>query len=279
MLVICMGAAVYLGVKGVQELRDRKAGVDYYEQLGAQVSAATDSANAATHAPAADATFDPAADETLLPAETAEPEVLPEEITELPPLQVDFRALRKTCPDAVGWIRIGGTLIDYPVVQGKDNDFYLSHLPNGAANSGGSIMMDFGCVPNFSSDVTILHGHHMKNGAMFGDLDEYKDPEYFAAHPVIELCTPDGLYEAQIFAAYTVNARSFGYETRFSSEKAFNSYVQKAKAATPFDAGVDVEYGDRLLLLSTCNYSFKDARFIVIGKIVPVEELDPMTEK
>ena len=275
MLVVCMSAAVYLGVKGVQELRDRKAGVDYYEQLGTQIVTTAESADTA-----ACETIAPDAEETLVPGAQ---EVLPAEpdgqVVDIPRLQVDFAALRESCPDVVGWIRINDALIDYPVVQGKNNEFYLSHLPNGAANSGGSIMMDISCAADFSSDVTILHGHHMKNGAMFGDLDEYKDPEYFAAHPVIELCTPDGNYEAQIFAAYTVNAHSFGYEANFGSEKAFNSYVQKAMAATPFDAGVDVAYGDRLLLLSTCNYSFKDARFIVIGKIVPVEELDPTAEK
>jgi len=265
MLVVCMSAAVYLGVKGVQELRDRKAGVDYYEQLGAQIGVPTEVERPAPD-DMAEEIQDARESETLL----SDPDA---QIVDVPRLQVDFESLKKTCPDVVGWIRINDALIDYPVVQGKDNDYYLSHLPNGAVNSGGSIMMDTGCAADFSSDVTILHGHHMKNGAMFGDLDEYKDPAYFEAHPVIELCTPEGGYEVQIFAAYTVNAHSFGYEANFGSEAEFDAYVQKARNASPFAADVDVQYGDNLLLLSTCNYSFKNARFIVIGKIVPVEEL------
>ena len=183
------------------------------------------------------------------------------------PSAVDFDALRRRCPDAVCWISIDGTRVNYPVVQGEDNLYYLKHLPDGTANAAGSILMDAACDPLFGNDVTILHGHHMRSGAMFGSLDAYREAAYAGAHPVIRLSTPDGDWDVDVFAACTVNGATFGYTTTFADEQVFDRFVAQLKAASAFDAGVSVAYGDRLLLLSTCAYSFADARFVVAGRI------------
>ena len=183
------------------------------------------------------------------------------------PSAVDFDALLRRCPDAVCWISIDGTRVNYPVVQGEDNLYYLKHLPDGTANAAGSILMDAACDPLFGNDVTILHGHHMRSGAMFGSLDAYWEAAYAGAHPVIRLSTPDGDWDVDVFAACTVNGATFGYPTTFADEQAFDRFVAQLKAASAFDAGVSVAYGDRLLLLSTCAYSFADARFVVAGRI------------
>lgn len=183
------------------------------------------------------------------------------------PSAVDFDALLRRCPDAVCWISIDGTRVNYPVVQGEDNLYYLKHLPDGTANAAGSILMDAACDPLFGNDVTILHGHHMRSGAMFGSLDAYREAAYAGAHPVIRLSTPDGDWDVDVFAACTVDGATFGYPTTFADEQAFDRFVAQLKAASAFDAGVSVAYGDRLLLLSTCAYSFADARFVVAGRI------------
>ena len=248
MLLVCMGAAAYLGAKGLGELQERKAGSDYYARLAGAVSE-----EASTPAPS----------EEDLPAPYDAPLAAAGQRS-----AIDFDALRQTCPDAVGWIRIEGTCIDYPVVHGEDNVYYLSHLPDQTANSAGSIMMDSACDGGFGSTVSILHGHHMRSGAMFGDLDEYADEAYYRAHPVIRLLTPDGDYDVEIFAACTVNGRTFGYPTGFQDAAEFDAFVENLKSETAYDPGVTVEYGDRVLLLSTCAYSFETARFVVAGKIV-----------
>lgn len=245
-LVICMGAAAYMGYMAVSELMDRRAGTDYYAELAKTVEDAPEN-------------------ETVKLAEDG----LVENIGDFTNgTEIDFAALWETCPDVVGWIRIDGTVIDYPVVQGVNNQYYLSHLPNGAENDGGSIMMDIACEGDFSSMVSILHGHHMRSGAMFGDLDEYADAEYFAAHPVIRLMTPAGDYEVAIFAGYHVNGNTYGYHTGYSSAEAFDAFVSEAVRMSGFTADVDVEYGDRILMLSTCSYVAEDARFVVLGKII-----------
>lgn len=202
------------------------------------------------------------------PAEIAAPLREPVSEREERKSELDFEALRVTCPDVVGWIRIEGTVIDYPIVQGEDNIFYLKHLPDGTPNAAGSILMDKVNAPDFSDDVTILHGHHMHSGAMFGDIDEYKREAYYLEHPMMRLFTPDGDYDVAVFAAYSVDGATFAYPTVFSGEEGFMEFLRRAVSRTPWSANVDVRYGDRLLMLSTCAYSYENERFLVVGKIL-----------
>lgn len=251
-LVICMGAAAYMGYMAVSELLDRRAGTDYYAELAKTMEN-----------PAADAA--PAASEA--PKQTEEG--LQENSGDFRNgSEIDFEALWKNCPDVVGWIRIDGTVIDYPVVQGVNNQFYLSHLPNRAQNDAGSIMMDIASKGDFSSMVSILHGHHMSSGAMFGDLDEYADPEYFAAHPTLRLMTPQGDYDVAIFAGYHVDGNTYAYDTGYTTAEEFDAFVAEAVSKSNFKSDVDVQFGDRLLMLSTCAYVQEDARFVLLGKII-----------
>ena len=92
----------------------------------------------------------------------------PSEAVRIRPSSMDFSAIRSRCPDAVGWIRIEGTAIDYPIVQGTDNDYYLHHLADRMANASGAIMMEAMNDPLWRDMATTLHGHHMRGGAMFG---------------------------------------------------------------------------------------------------------------
>ena len=255
-LVICMGAAAYMGYMAVSELLDRRAGKDYYAELAKTME------NSAA-APAATAV----AEENEPPKQTEEG--LQENSGDFRTgSEIDFETLWKSCPDVVGWIRIDGTVIDYPVVQGVNNQFYLSHLPNRAQNDAGSIMMDIASEGDFSSMVSILHGHHMSTGAMFGDLDEYADPEYFAAHPTLRLMTPQGDYDVAIFAGYHVDGNTYGYDTGYADAEEFDKFVADAVLRSNFAADVDVQFGDRLLMLSTCAYVQEDARFVLLGKII-----------
>ena len=154
------------------------------------------------------------------------------------------------------------------MVQGEDNSFYLKHLPDGRANAAGSIMMDVSCDGKFTDQVNILHGHHMRNKSMFGGLDSYKSEEYYRAHPVLQLYTPGGDHEVAIFAAFTVSGSGFGYPTGFAAGGEFEDFVRACRDQSAFRTEVEVQWGDRLLVLSTCAYNFTGARFIVVGKIM-----------
>lgn len=261
-LIFCAGAAAALCFLAAQELGERRESKSYYETLSDALVRTTD-------APTARPT------QTAAPEgqETAAPSAEPEETPAPAGSAVDFETLRETCPDAVGWIAIEGTQIDYPVVQGSDNSFYLNHMPDGKANEAGSIMLDAACDGVFGDEINILHGHHMKNHSMFGGLDDYKQEAYYWEHPVLWLYTPAGDFEVAIFAAYTVDGEAFGYPTAFRSDEEFERFLKQAREKSAFHADVDVQRGDRLLLLSTCSYSFESERLLVVGKII-----DPATE-
>ena len=286
-LLASLAGAGFLGYLGVTELLEGKAGSDFYADLAS--AARVETTPVPTPAPTGTPTPVPAltvADtpSPLQPAGPDAPEQLapeePEELLTLPtpepaatPRQsaMDFAALRQTCPDLVGWIRLEDSIIDYPVVQGEDNDYYLYHLADGTENKSGAIMMDVANAPDFTDAVTILHGHHMRGGAMSGHLSDYKKESYYRTHPVLQLFTPEGDYDVAVFAACTVNGYTFGYPVSFVDETEFDNFVRKAVSSTPYETGVSVRYGDRLLVLSTCAYSFEGARYVVMGKILEPE--------
>lgn len=264
-----------MGYMGFAELRERQRGEEFYANLAASVGNGAENYNKAD---VIDAVLQPeettasgalAPDETGLHSETESAQTVQE--PGVNQSEIDFQALWQTCPDVVGWLRIEDSGIDYPIVLGEDNDFYLHHLPDGTENKAGSIMMDEANTGLFLETINILHGHHMRNGSMFGSLDDYNDEEYYRTHSTIRLYTPAGDYNVAVFAAYTVNGYTFGYPTSFDDEAEFEQFIRKAVSATSYKTGVEVEYGDRILMLSTCAYSYNGARYVVMGKILEPE--------
>lgn len=261
-LLLCIAGAAYLGYLGVMELMETRQGSEFYAGLAASVEDAPTGKSAEQTEEQIDA------EATEEPSDAADEQ----DVDQSSQSGIDFEALWQSCPDVVGWIRLEDSMIDYPIVLGEDNDFYLYHLPDGTENKAGSIMMDQANTGTFREEVNILHGHHMRSGSMFGRLADYKSEEYFEAHRTMHLFTPNGDYEVQVFAAYTVNGYTFGYPTSFEDETAFTQFIRKAVSATPYETGVEVEYGDRILLLSTCDYAYDGARYVVMGKIVKQEK-------
>ena len=193
-----------------------------------------------------------------------------EELT-IRPSSMDFAPIQQMCPDLVGWLRIDGTVIDYPIVKGPDDEYYLHHLADRKPNSNGAIMMEAENDPLWRDMITTLHGHHMRSGAMFGDLADYSKEGYYEEHPVAWVYTPLGDFQAQIFAACVVDPYQYGYPIYLPEEK-FDALIDQFRKDTPFTAPVDVAYGDRLLVLSTCEYTFHNARYVVMAKLVPWPE-------
>lgn len=281
MLLVSMSASVVLAGLGVHGYREHMAGTSYYSGLSTGLKSAT---AAPTAEPTAAPTATPKKPSMLftpLPREGAaqrENEIAATAAPAAPAQKkqrtsaLDFAALRETCPDVVGWVTIPDTVIDYPIVHGEDNDFYLTHLPDRTKNAAGSIMMDVANSGDFTDDVSILHGHHMRSGAMFGDLELYKKEAYYKEHPMMRLFTPDGDYDVAIFAAYSVDGSTFAYPTNFTGEEGFSEFYHRATTRTPYKTDVEVAYGDRMLMLSTCAYSYDYERFLVVGKILPPED-------
>ena len=164
------------------------------------------------------------------------------------------------------WIQCEGTPIDYPVMQGTDNEYYLYHLPDGTPNGLGSIFMDYQNDPGLQDDNTILYGHHMQNGSMFASIDQYKDQSYFNQHPSLTLSTPEETYRVDLFAGY-VGEGSKPLPIHFGTEGEYSSFIQEVKEKSTFESNMEVTVQDHILTMVTCDYDFSDARYILFGKI------------
>ena len=187
-----------------------------------------------------------------------------------PVRQVDFASLQARNSDVIGWIYSPNTKIDYPVVKGMDNEFYLYHTFDGTENANGSIFMDTNCRPDFSQHNTILYGHHMNDGSMFASLADYKQAGFYDKHPVLYYYTPNQNYLLEVFCAFVTGPDSDVYTFNFSSDQEFQRYLESWRSRSNFDTDVEVGGSDRIMTLSTCTYEYEDARYVVMCKIVPI---------
>ena len=206
-------------------------------------------------------TEEPRPSATTAPSEGTEPSS-DEDFTNWP--TVDFAALREINPDIVAWIYIEGTEINYPVVQGEDNSFYLKHLFDGEWNGAGCIFLNYQNNADFSDRHSILYGHHMKNGTMFTDLEKYKEQDFFDEHPFGLLVTPDKNYKIEFFSGYVVAAHESAWRIDFTDAE-FETWLQNAVDQSCFSSEIIPGTSDNILTLSTCSYEFDDARFVLLG--------------
>lgn len=182
---------------------------------------------------------------------------------------INFDELKKENPDTVGWIRIDGTRIDYPIVQGTDNDFYLHHDFYGGESVGGAIYLDFESQKDFVGRNNILYGHHMKNGTMFKDVNFYKESEFFKEHQYFSIYTPDREIRLKAVACYYGEARPIVRKTRFGTQESFDSFVKEMME--PCSYKEETKFPARTLYtLVTCSYEINDARTFLFA--VEVDE-------
>lgn len=184
---------------------------------------------------------------------------------------VDFSALEKINPDVVAWLTSEGTEIDYPVVLGTDNDYYLRHLVTGERNKLGAIFMDYRNHGDFSDRNTILYGHNMKDGSMFSSLTKYKDQSYYDSLPAMVLYTPGVDFKIELFAGIIVDGNQESVRFDFKDAQDFQSYVDSLKKASSFESNTVVTADDRIITLCTCSYEFNNARYALFGKLTPIK--------
>ena len=141
-------------------------------------------------------------------------------------------------PDVIAWIDIPGLSISYPVVQGTDNAYYLHHLFTGEYNSSGSIFADWHNQPDFADPNTIVYGHNMKNGSMFGTLSHYQDQALWEENPYFYLYVPGKVMEYQIFSCYAGYVGSEAYTYAFPEADDFQNFLGKIRSYAGYDTGV-----------------------------------------
>lgn len=192
------------------------------------------------------------------------------------PASIDFAKLSSENPDVIAWIYQPKTGINYPVVQGQDNEYYLDHLINGKKNKYGSVFADSRIEGPLLGPETILYGHNMKDGTMFGSLNSYKRQKYYEENPNFYLYTADGsIYVLKALGGMTVPADSDYYE--ISKSGGDNRFlVEQFTSGSTFNASLDAisesyRLGDdlKLVMLSTCTGNSM-RRYVVLTSMVPL---------
>ncbi len=178
---------------------------------------------------------------------------------------VSFEALEAINPDIAAWILVPETRLSYPVVQGKDNEYYLNHLFSGEINGSGCPFFDFRTSPDFTDFHMIIYGHHMKNGTMFAALENYKDQDFYEKNPAFWLLTPEAAWKLEIFSAYVADEQDNAWKLDFSGEQEREAWLQAVTEKSLISCRIAPETEDQVVTLSTCTYDFENARLVVHG--------------
>lgn len=197
---------------------------------------------------------------------------VPPETTATPTILPEYAALYLQNDDMVGWIEIEGTKLNYPVLQTPDEkDFYLHRDFNKEQSKHGAIYVQENCDVWTPSDNVVIYGHNMKDGSMFATLLKYRKQEYWEEHRYIYFNTLLERHTYEVVAVFKTSAtvgKGFDYHLFVDAEDEaeFNEYIAQIKKLDYYDTGVDAEYGDKLITLSTCEYTLTNGRLVVVAK-------------
>ena len=193
-----------------------------------------------------------------------------------PPITVDFAKLKSVNPDVVGWIYMEAlTDINYPVVKGEDNETYLHTTYEKNYNFAGTIFVDYENSGDFSDCNTLVYGHNMKNGSMFGQLKKFaQDQETYNKSKYFWILTPEKNYRYQIISAYTTGVNSDTYTLFKGPGEEFEKYLQTIKGYSEIKTeDTDLTIKDKIVTLSTCTGN-ESTRFVVQGKMINSEAVE-----
>lgn len=233
-------------------------------------------AQSATVAPATVPTeTEPVPETTEAPTEPPEPVWIPAPVEEDDTLSalasIDLNALREINPDVVGWIHIPNSQINYPLMQGEDNQFYLEHTWEGNENPYGSIFLEWRSSPDLTDFNTVLYGHNMANGSMFGGLSQYAYQWFWEWNRYIYIVTDEGVLRYEIFSSYLADIHSDTYRIRFSGAEEREAFIAAALENSQIATSLTPRPTDRIITLSTCTGMGYESRRVVHAylKMIP----------
>lgn len=243
-LILALGVFLFSAVKLVQIFLEYKEGTDEYNRVREYVTAIPE-------------------EEEQEEENNTEGEEVQEEKPQAP--QVDWEGLLAKNKNVIGWIQIEGTEISYPIMKGTDNSYYLKHTFEGNYNIAGSIFVDYMNSSDFEDCNTLIYGHNMKNGSMFGMLRKHFKDEASVPGKYIWVCTPQQNYRYEIFSSHVVDAAGEVYTLFPEAGEPFAEYLEHMVQQSMVDYKVPVTKDDKIITLSTCTGN--DAtRFVVQAK-------------
>ena len=206
-------------------------------------------------------------------AEEAEDEENDKPVVSQVPIQVDWAYLQSVNSDVVGWLYCPGTVINYPVVQTNNNDFYLKHGFDQQSNTSGTLFADKDSVAGIVQSNFIIYGHNMKDNSMFGSVAKYVDKSYYEENPVMYYLTPNGNYRVDLIGCHIVESTAENYPLYFSSITDYQNYLDRISPSFFWINKEAMSTDYQLMSLSTCSYTsgYSDPRLLVHGVMVPIE--------
>ena len=210
--------------------------------------------------------------------ETKETEEMTEKTNEVENKETErmlkVKELQKENADIVGWLEIENTSINYPVLQGEDNEYYMTHNYKKEKSKNGSIFLNKDYDWNIPSSNLLMYGHNLGNGTMFQELLKYSSENFYKEHPVINFATENedaeyeiiSVFKSRVYYKSEQNVFRYYYFINANTEEEYNNYVENAKKASIYEIEPTAKYGDQLITLSTCSYHVKDGRFAVVGR-------------
>ncbi len=185
-------------------------------------------------------------------------------------LSSEIKALNATYQDAVAWLKIPGTVIDYPIFYSSDNDRYLRHDRDNNATDWGEPFLDYRCnIQNIGkTSAFIIYGHNSETNDNFTPLVNYKRPDFFNTHKQIEFSDVNGNHTWEIFSIYVTDSNDFYIKTEFNSDTEFANFFNDRKNMSIYNTGLSISESDTVLTLSTCDYTKTDGRLVIHAKLI-----------
>ena len=271
-IIVLIAVIIFSAYKIYEVLYDYTACDNTYKEIAQEATTIYENASGSTDSAATDTTDD--SNETDITAaagtDAAEQSNYDESADNAIAMSVDFDVLSAINGDIIGWIYSPGTQLNYPIVQGDDNDYYLSHLSDKTDGKSGAVFVDYRNNA-FADTNTVVYGHNMKNGSMFGALVDYKDQSYYEEHPVIYIFAPGQTYELRLICGAIIDRDYTLYDEGVGRDEDMSDTIKSLTDSSTFTSGETYLPGDRLVTLSTCSYEFNNARFVVVGKLAAID--------
>lgn len=272
LLVVSIGGIAVSAANLIPYMREEAQSASLYAELAA-IHAARDADSVATAMPVvSSAPMEMTADNENTEGIDSEDESIVEmEATPPPVIHSGLLALHERNPDCVAWITIEGTVIDYPVMyRPGQKSYYLHRDFNGKRASAGALFIAENCDPD-DSDNVIIYGHHMNSRKMFAALNQYKKQSFYEEHRRIVYETLHGQETYEVMFAFTTpvyTGHDFEYYafSKANGAEEYDAYIRACRERALYDTGVTALYGDKLLTLSTCEYSQKNGRMVVVAR-------------
>jgi len=278
-LLFCSGVFIYCAVMLAGSFLDYKKAGDFYNNLSEDIFGNTEDLPASENALAA-MTMENSSQGlyslteilTLGVSGQIKPSASGSNNLQLARMKTKLAELSDVNPDVFAWIKIDGTNISYPVVKGKNNDYYLDHGADGNYLRSGSIFADYRCSTNMDNNRnTVFYGHNMTNDTMFGDVEKFLDENFFR-NTLIYIYTKDGIYVYKPFSVFSTRSNFQYFRVVFVSDEDYLNFVTEMHLKSRFATDQTFDEASRIITLSTCTNLTTNGRYCLQAVLIDIQK-------